>query len=164
MAKTKGGGGPPAACTSGCPVVVPKAAVVKNPPPQRSRAAPKESQPPVEIPKAVVEAPPGRAVLAGGEKRRAGCLDAEEVAAVAQCSRETAQSVVDAIFQLALARLQQSKPVEIPKLVSLRVRKVKGRPATTKTLFGKEYTLKERPDSKRVLAMPTDALNAALFR
>ena len=145
-------------------MVVPKASLVKNPPPQRPPAAPKESQLTVEAPTAVVEAPPGRAMRAGGQKRRAGCLDVEEVAAVAECSCETAQRVVDAIFQLALARLQQSKPVEIPKLVSLRMRKVKGRPATTKTLFGKEYTLKKRPDSKRVLALPTDAVNAALFR
>ena len=82
---------------------------------------------------------------------------------MAGCTPDIAQKVMDAIFQLALARLQQSKPVEIPSLVSLRMRKVKGRPSTTKTLFGKEYTLKERPDSKRVLAMPTDALNAALL-
>ena len=74
----------------------------------------------------------------------------KEVSEAAGVETKDVKAIFDALSELVVTKLREDGRFTIPKIVLLRLKDIKARPATTKKLFGKEIPIAAKPAGKRV--------------
>ena len=86
----------------------------------------------------------------------------KEVSEAARVETKDVKAIFDALSDLVITKLREDGRFTIPKIVLLRLKDTKARPANTKKLFDKEVPIAAKPAGKRVHPLVLKPLKVAV--
>ena len=96
------------------------------------------------------------------KRRRTPKLFYKELSEKAGVEAKHVKMIFDAISELVATKLREDGMFTFPKIVVLRLKQTKGRPAMTRKMFGKEVPVAAKPAGKRIYPLVLKPLKVAV--